>query len=526
MSSKPFRGAGIILGLAIGGCSVGPNYHTPQVSVPSAFEPSPATQPATQANTSRTIDMTRWWQSLGDTELDSLVDRAVAANLDVQIALMRLQEARSSAGVVAGGIMPFVEGSGGLAKGSGTNSTKGRVAPPLNAATDTTGLKEITQVVGFDAGWEIDLFGRFRRELEAAVADTQAAVELRNEVVLTVVSDVARIYIDMRTAQLRLAIAKQNIAVAQQTLSLVQQRFDRGLTNELDFALARRQLSTERAAVAPLEQGIGDLQRRLAVLLDQSPESLYEELTPPRNLPAPPEHLITGVPLDLLRRRPDIREAERRIAAESARIGVATADLFPRIAITGGLGLQGQGLGRAPATNSFIWSVGPTAIVPIFDFGRIDSMIELEDYRTREQFYNYKRTVLNAVEEVDNAAGNYAAQQDRLTQLGEALDASKLAVSLATGRYERGLIDFLNVLDAQRQLYELQDQYTVAQQTLVEQYIAVSKALGGGWENYQNVPPIRKPLPAVFAAGEQVLHALSPPKSTSSSSSSTVPEPR
>jgi outer membrane protein TolC len=241
------------------------------------------------------------------------------------------------------------------------------------------------------------------------------------------------------------------------------------------------------------------------VLLGQSPETLYSELQATPNLPAPPEQLVTGVPVDLLRRRPDIRESERRLAAESARIGVATAELFPRIAITGGLGLQGQGMGRQPTTNSFIWSVGPTAVVPIFDFGRIDSMIQLENYRTQEQFYNYKRTVLRAIEEVDSAASNYAAQQDRLQHLGEALDASKRAVSLATGRYERGLIDFLNVLDAQRQLYQLQDEYTLAQQSVAEGYIAVYKALGGGWQPYKDVPAIQRPLPAVFAAAAHTI---------------------
>ncbi len=498
----------LVLALSVTGCEVGPNYKEPVMPVTTSFDAGPTTQPASAAGTRanrRPVDVERWWTSFNDPELDRLIGEAVASNLDIKVALMRVQEARASANVVTGGVLPYLEGSGGAARGSGTNSVKGRISQPLNAATNTTGLTEITQVVGFDAGWEIDIFGRFRREMEAAAADSQVAEEMRNGVVVTLVSDVARIYIEMRATQLRLAIANQNIDVAQQTLSLVQQRFDRGLTNELDFALARRQLASERAAVAPLQEGIGDLQRRLAVLLGQSPETLYSELQLTPSLPAPPEKLVAGVPVDLLRRRPDIRESERRLAAESAQIGVATAELFPRIAITGGLGLQGQGLGRQPTTNSFIWSVGPTAEVPIFDFGRIDSMIQLENYRTQEQFYNYKQTVLRAIEEVDNAASNYAAQQDRLEQLGEALDASKRAVDLATGRYERGLIDFLNVLDAQRQLYQLQDEYTLAQQSVADGYIAVYKALGGGWQPYKDVPPIQRPLPAVFAAAAHTI---------------------
>jgi NodT family efflux transporter outer membrane factor (OMF) lipoprotein len=495
-------------------CTVGPNYQPPRASVPAQFDAGAMTQPAPHTADAPPVDITVWWRSLNDPILDSLVDRAVKENLDLDVALMRLQEARASELVVAGGVMPFVEASGGAARGSGTNSTKGRVSPPLNAATSTTGLKEITQVVGFDAGWEIDIFGRFRRQLEAAAADTQAAAEARNAVLVTLVSDVARAYIDLRTAQTRLAISEQNIALAEQTLDIVQQRFDRGLTNELDLALARRQLATERADVAPFQYSIAEYQRRLAVLLGQSPEALHKELENHGTIPQSAPTLTLSAPVDLLRRRPDIREAERQLAAENARIGIATADLFPRVAITGGLGLQGQGLGRQPATNSFIWSLGPTAVVPIMDFGRIDSMIELENYRTKEQFYNYERTVLGAIEEVDNAADNYVAQRGRLDQLGQALDASKRAVALASGRYERGLIDFLNVLDAQRQLFELQDQYTVAQQAEVEQYIAVYKALGGGWQNFQQIPPLHQPLPAVMAAVTHVVTPDQPPYAT------------
>jgi NodT family efflux transporter outer membrane factor (OMF) lipoprotein len=496
--------------LALAGCVVGPDYHAPRESLSAGFNTgmvdtvatsAPGTQPATRP------DVSHWWQSLGDAELDSLVDRAVQNNIDLKIALTRLQEARATEYVISGGTLPYLEGSGAAARGSGTNSTKGRVTGPLNAATNTTGLKEITQVVGFDAGWEIDLWGRFRRELEAAAADTQAVAEIRNFVFVTLVADVARGYMDMRTAQLRLAIAQANIATAQQTFDLAQGRFQRGLTNELDVALARRQLAIAQSKVAPLTATIGQAQRRVAVLLGLQPDALYEELQATRNIPEPPDQLTVGVPADLLRRRPDIRQAERQLAAETARIGVATADLFPRVAITAGFGLQGQGLGRTPTSDSLIWSAGPAAIVPILDFGRIDSMIHLEDMRTQSLLLNYRRVVLNAVQEVDDAVSNYAAQRDQLLHLSTAIDASQRAVTLAMGRYERGLIDFLNVLDAQRQLYDLEDQYTIANEASVLQFVALYKALGGGWESYQSVPPLRTPLPAIIAAGAYALGA-------------------
>ena len=489
---------------ALGGCAVGPNYRLPMVALAPDFDigttmpavPTPATQPTT-----RPVDAAVWWNSLDDPELNSLVQRAIQNNFDLKIALARLQEARATEYVVRGGTLPYLEGSGGAGRGSGTNSTKGRVAPPLNAGTNTTGLKEITQVVGFDAGWELDFWGRFQRELEAAAADTQAAAEARNYVLVTLIADVVRTYMDVRTTHLRLAITARNIATAQATFDLAQGRFERGLTNELDVELARRQLAVERGTVAPLTATLMQAKRSLAVLLGISPEALYRELDVPGALPEPPGQLRIGVPADLLRRRPDIRQAERRLAAETARIGVATADLFPRVALTGGVGLQGQGLGRTPDVSKFIWSVGPTAEVPILDFGRIDSMIELEDLRTQELLYNYRKTVLDALQEVDDAINNYAAQRDRLAQLADAITASQRAVILATGRYNRGLIDFLNVLDAQRQLYDLENQYTLAHESEVLEFIALYKALGGGWESYQSVPAIRTPLPAILAAG-------------------------
>ncbi len=492
----------------LAGCEVGPNYVTPHTPLSNSFDAPTATAPAT-TSAAAPVDLAHWWRSLNDAELDSLIDRAIASNLDLHIAVTRLQESRAQQYIVSGGTLPYLDASGAAARGSGNNSTKGRVGAPLNSAANTTGLKEITQVVGFDAGWEIDLFGKFRRELEAAAADSQAVAEARNAVLITLIADVARAYVDLRTAQLRLDIAQQNIAAGEQTLNVVQQRFGLGLTNELDVALARRQIASERATVAPLEEAITQAQHRLAVLLGQPPESLSDELKTSASLPEPATKVITGLPADLLQRRPDIRQAERSLAAENARIGVATADLFPRLVLTAGLGLQGQGLGRMPTTSSLIWSVGPAASLPLLDFGRIDSTIMLENLRTQELYYNYQRTVLGAVEEVDNAANGYAAQRDRMDQLDQAVDASKRAVTLATGRYDRGLIDFLNVLDAQRQMYELQDQNTVAEQTVVLDYISLYKALGGGWESYQDIPPLRKPLPAILEAGSQV---ISPPK--------------
>lgn len=488
----------VVLAAAVmSACTVGPNYRPPEVAAPAAFAAA-ATQPAAK------VDPARWWESINDPQLTALVRRVAADNLSVKAAFARLEQARAIEFVVSGGTLPYLAASGSAARGSGTNSTRGRVGPALNAGTNTAGLKEITHVVGFDAGWEIDLFGRFRRQLEAAAADTQAAAEARHGVLITVIADTVRAYIELRAYQGRVSLAQENITRAARTLELVQERFRRGLTNELDVTLARRQFAALQAALAPLQAQVLQAQRRIAVLVGESPAALQAQLTPPGPIPALPEKILAGLPLDTIRRRPDLRQLERQLAAETARIGVATADLFPRVAITAGLGLQGQGLGRAPVVNDLLWSAGPTAIVPLLDFGRIESLIELENLRAKELLYAYRQTVLSALEQVDDALSNYAAQRRRAGHLAEAVDASRRAFDLATGRYDRGLVDFLNVLDAQRQMYELQDQYTLAQEAASVEYVALFKALGGGWENFTQEPNVRQPLPAVFAATREL----------------------
>jgi NodT family efflux transporter outer membrane factor (OMF) lipoprotein len=478
----------------ISGCTVGPDYHTPPTTLPGSYITQlPATRPAPP------VDLTQWWKSLDDPALNALVDRAVVANADLQISLMRLQEARAQEAAITGGTLPALEFSGAVARGTGTDSTKGRISAPLNAGSNTTGLKEITEVAGVDAAWALDLFGGLRRAVEAAKYDTQAAAEARNDVLVTLIADVASEYMDVRALQLRLSIAQADVDAEQQSFDLVQARYTRGFTNELDLALAQRELATVQAQVAPLQAAIEQDRRHLAVLLDQYPQDVTIELPQSITLPQLPSRIEPGLPVELLRRRPDIRQSEREMAASTARIGVATDALYPHVALTGGVGVQGQGFGRQPLEAAFLGSIGPSAYWALLDFGTLDSLIERQDYHTRELLLNYQRTILNAVEEVDNAINNYTAQQDRLQNLGNALTAAQRAVQVASQRYDRGFTPFLDVLDAQRELYALQDQYAAAQEEVVLQYIALYKAIGGGWENYRAVPAIRQPQPAIIA---------------------------
>lgn len=505
----------LALGVFLAGCTVGPNYHTPATPVPDAFAAADAGKPSAskvKADASPAVDPSTWWRSLGDKELDSLIERAVAANPNLAIAVTRLQEAQTQEAVILGAALPELGVSGGAAKGTGSDLARGRASQTLVSAENADGLKRVTQIVGFDAGWELDIFGKYRREMEAARYDTEAAAQARNAVIVAVVADVARAYVDLRGLQLRLTVLGRNIDIAHRTLDIVQTRFDRGLTNELDLTLAQRQLATLQSEVSPLTAQTKAAQYAIAVLLGRYPEELMGELAAPAMIPSLPAQIAPGQPLDLLRRRPDIREAERQLAGATARIGVATANLFPHVAITGAVGTEGQGLGVSPVASHYIWSLGPAASWSLLDFGTLDAEVDVADLFTRELLQRYKLTILSAVQDVDGAIDDYAAQQDRLRNLGDALTASQRAVTLANDRYDRGLTDFLNVADAERQEYELEDQFAAAQQTAAEDFVALYRGLGGGWEQYQSVPPIRQPQPAVIAAFQRLLSPEDPSK--------------
>jgi NodT family efflux transporter outer membrane factor (OMF) lipoprotein len=290
--------------------------------------------------------------------------------------------------------------------------------------------------------------------------------------------------------------------VAQKYLDFVQERFSRGITNELDVTLAQRELARFQAQVAPLTAQIEAARYVIAVLIGEFPENLGSELKKPGMLPILPSGIRAGLPIDLLRRRPDIVEAERQLASATAQIGVATADLFPQVAVSAAAGRQ---TGISPFIISSIWSVGPAFSAPLLDFGRLDAIVERADYRSRQLFFAYKQTVLNAVRDVDTAADAYAAQQARLKSLAEALAAARRAVTLATERFDRGLTDSLNVIDAQRQQYLIEQEYVLAQQGAADQFVTLYKSFGAGWEDYQIFPPIRRPVPAVAAAIRSLL---------------------
>jgi NodT family efflux transporter outer membrane factor (OMF) lipoprotein len=497
--------------LALAGCAAGPSYRTPTPDLPAAFAAQPVgpSEPAAPPRAAQ-VDLAAWWKALNDAELNSLIERALVSNPDLDIALTRLQQARTYESVVLGHALPEVDASAAAARGTGSDLARGRAQQALVSADNGAGLQHINLIAGFDAVWELDVFGKFRREFEAAHYDTQAAMAARNGVLTSVVADVARAYVDLRGLQIQAGILHQASNVLRESLRIVTIRYQRGITNELDVQLATRELDTLDAQIKPVEAQVSAAKYAIAVLLGEYPENIAQELASPALIPSMPGPAAPGVPLDLLRRRPDIQQAERELASATARIGVATANLFPQVALVGSIGEQGQGWGTTPSVNKHIWSFGPAAIWPLLDFGALDAEVDIADLETHARLVKYRRTILSAVQEVDSAMDSYSAEQDRLKNLGDAMLAGQRAVDLATERYNRGLTDYLNVVDAERQFYELQEQYAAAQVLQGEHFVQLYKSLGGGWQNYQEIPDIRRPQPAIIAAFRRVLSRSSP----------------
>jgi len=491
----------LLAAAALASCAVGPNYRTPAVRVPghyTALTSAPATAIRVAGNATSGAYLASWWSLLRDPELDSLVERAVANNPNVILALDRLQAARLYEAGLTGTVAPVAEANAAYGQGTGQDLTRATAVPALREGDNSHSLTHLTTVGGFDAVWEIDLFGRIRREIEQARYDTEAAADARNAVLVSVIADVAQAYVDLRGLQLRAGVLQSASAALTQDVTIVTQRFQRGITNELDVALAQRELGSINAQIPILNAEVSSGEYAIATLLGQYPEDLVAELSTPAMIPAVPGSVSTGLPLDLLRRRPDVQEAERAIASENAGIGIATADLFPQVIATGGIGFQ-QGVIGTSTVGQHIWSAGPGVIWPLLDFGQLDARVQIANVRTQAALENYKATVETAVREVDSDAARFLAAESSIASLNEALVASQRAVTLANERYNRGLTDYLNVVAAEDAEYSIEEQYIQTQAGVDDQLVQLYRDLGGGWQGFQKVPPIARPLPAIMA---------------------------
>ena len=388
----------------------------------------------------------------------------------MRLAVARVLESRALVGVAAGERLPSVDATGSV---SVARSSAAALPAGVSPEIDTRAA------AGADLSWELDLFGRIARGIEAALADYDASVEDVRDVLVSLSAAVARNYIDARTLQERLAVTRDNVRAQEESLQLTRDRFAAGLTSALDVAQAESNLYDTQSRIPSLERALTAAFNRLAVLLAETPGALTAELQAGGAIPAPGASATTGIPADLVRQRPDVRRAERRLAAQTARIGIAAADLYPRFSLGGAFSFDA---GTAGAATGFGWNILPGLRWNLFDRNRIRSRIDVEEARAAQALVDYERTLLNALEEVENAMVAYGREQDRRARLQQAVAASGRAVALVRTQYLAGLTDFQNVLDSQRTRFALGDQLADANGAVVQHLVRLYAALGGGWD--------------------------------------------
>jgi multidrug efflux system outer membrane protein len=476
MKTPDFKKASsLVFGLLVlAGCAVGPDYHQPIVAAPEQWG-----EPFAGGETNSAAGVAAWWKKFNDPELDSLIGRAMQSNLDLHIAQARVREARAEYGIAIGNLWPTVDATGSYAyQRTSQNQPYFANLPP---SFDVPLGNNVFQS-GFDAAWEVDVFGGQRRATEAARAQVAAAQFGERDVLISLLGDVAVNYAQARGYQRQIEIADENIRAQEQSLAITQRRFEHGLVSNLDVQQAATLLATTRATVPTLETSLQASIHRLGVLLGQPPEALQTELSTVAPIPAAPPEVPVGLPSELLLRRPDVAQAERRLAAATANIGVAKADLFPKFYLTSMAGFESVNAGDWFEPGSRFWSAGPTVQWNIFDAGRIRSNIRVQNARQEEALGDYEKTALSAFEDVENALVAYAKEQVRRRSLEDAVKSSQESLRLANKLYANGLTDFINVLDAERSLYEEQDSLAQSDMTVSADVVALYKSLGGGWD--------------------------------------------
>ena len=457
------------------GCAVGPDYHQPNVTTPSSW-----TSPLADGETNSPAHLAAWWKNFNDTNLDSLMATAVQSNLTLRIAEDHVREARAERGVVTGGLWPSVGSSASYSRNRfGANSF-----PPL--AKFGVPLDYNLYNAGFDAAWELDIFGGTRRAVEAANAEIGVAEYGQRDVLVSLLAEVARNYVGARGYQQRLAITRQNIQVQQQILDLTSNRFQNGLSSDLDVQQATALLTATEAQVPSLETGFDQSVHHLAMLLGQPPGALMDEMSAEKPIPLTPPEVPVGLPSDLLQRRPDVQRAESELAAATARIGEAKADFFPKFSLTGFAGLESVSANNWFDYASRYWSAGPTVQWELFQAGSIRANVRVQNARQEQALDSCQQTVLVALEDAENALTAYAREQTRRKSLAQSVRANERALELATQLYNNGLADFLGVLDSERSLFAAQDALVQSDQAVSLDLVQLYKALGGGWQNETN----------------------------------------
>jgi NodT family efflux transporter outer membrane factor (OMF) lipoprotein len=463
------------------GCMVGPDFKRPAPAMPMGWS-GPATQPTTRASVTvaAPADVAAWWRNFNDPILNSLIERAISSNLDLRQAESRLRQARAQRDVTAAGFWPQANVSTGYRR----QGSDGGQVRATSAGTVTSSRGSSDQFNGaFDASWELDVFGGVRRQIEAADANIQFAHEDLRDALVSLTSEVALNYLDLRGFQRQIAIAQENLKSQQYSADLTRRRQAGGLVNGLDVANADATLASTEAGIPVLEQNARQTIYNISLLLGQQPQALVSQLAPSAQIPSVPAEVPVGLPSQLLRRRPDIRRAEASLHAATAQVGVAIADLFPRFSLTGSISSSGGQFQNVWNWNNAFWSIGPSVSWPIFSAGSIRANIRVQNEVQAQAATTYEQTVLTALNEVESALVAYAREQQHRTALEQAVTANRRAVQLSQQLYQQGQTDFLNVLTAQRSLLGAEDALVQSNRTVATDLVALYKALGGGWQS-------------------------------------------
>ena len=471
--------------VALGGCAVGPDFKRPRVTVNQNWQagrdPRIWTQYAADS---------LWWKSFNDSALDRLVELAYRQNLPLQIAGLRIAEARAQLGVAIGEQFPQTQVAYGRA---------GAVGLSRNAPNTTNfDHRFVSYEIGFDAAWEVDLWGKYRRGVQAEAAALLASVNDYYYALVSLTAEVARTYATIRTFEVLIELARQNARLQQEGLRIAESRFRNGATSELDVAQAATLFESTRASIPQLQISLQQSRNALSTLLGQPSGAVEPLLQGPKEIPKAPSRVSASVPAEMLRRRPDIRSAEFLAAAQCARIGVAKSELYPSFSLVGSIGLSAGNSGGTArnlfASDSLFYSIGPQVSWPIFNYGRIKNRVRVQDARFQQLLVNYHDTVLRAAQEVEDALVGFISAQDASVFEERSVNAAQRSNELALIQYREGSVDYQRVLDAQQQLLQQQNSLAQTRSSIAVNLIALYKALGGGWELRRGQPFVPEPM--------------------------------
>jgi NodT family efflux transporter outer membrane factor (OMF) lipoprotein len=470
---RPFGATrrGFLLGgaslLTLSACgAVGPDFFSPMFETPIAYR---APLPAMSDNP---VDLSVWWTGFDDEQMTQLVTRSIQTNLDLQIAASRVRQARAAYRQTGAARLPTLAAS---------SSYTGRAQDQSPDKTNSSTYDSLLFDAGFDASWELDVFGGTERAIEAAEAGTQSAIEAQRDVLVSLTAEVATNYVELRGAQRRLALANESLNSQQQTLNLVQEQVTAGVATDLDLVRQRAQVASTQAAIPGIKVDIEQAMNRIAVLLGQPPGSMAAELERRKKIPVAIIRANVGIPADLLRRRPDLRGAEADLAQASANIGVAVAELYPKFSIPATLSFGTSAIAQFPTVQNIVSTLAAAVSVTLFDGGAREAAIDQAEEARVQALLTYKQALLLALEEAENALNGYKEARDRRAALARAVSSYSDAYNLANELYKEGAQGFLDVLDAQRQLTAAQQDLATAETDVSTTLIAVYKAVGGGW---------------------------------------------